>query len=83
MNEVGLRRSRRYGTAIVVTLAGLTAGAAVILWSWNTFAVELFAGPVIRFRHAVALEFGFLVVASAIALLARALHGGRYRWTSP
>ena len=40
-------------------------GAALILWSWNTVATDLFAAPAMELRHAFAAE---MLVATAIAL---------------
>ena len=52
---------RTFGTAMT-TLIAITifiAGSIILLWSWNTLAVDLFQLPEARFKHAVA--FGLLI----------------------
>ncbi len=43
---------------------GLIAGV-LILWGWNTLAVQLFQAPLAQFKHAVAAE---VLVASLVAI---------------
>lgn len=38
-----------------------------ILWSWNSFAVEIFAAPEMKFKHALALEILFIVAVAVYA----------------
>lgn len=57
---------------LVIALAALAAAAGVLLWGWNTLAVELLSQPAMRFRHAVALELIVLALAAA-PLIARRL----------
>lgn len=47
-------------------LAAFVAGGVVLLWSWNTLAVGLFAAPAVEFKHALAAELA-ISVAFAIA----------------
>ena len=47
----------------------LFASSIAVLWGWNTFAVELLAQEPMRFKHALALQFLVLSVASALPLI--------------
>ena len=66
MTEHALRHiSNRPGGAILF-IPGMFMGVAILLlWSWNTMAVDLFKMPTAQFEHALALEFfllaGFLI----------------------
>ena len=55
------------GSAKHLALAGAAffIGCVVVLWSWNTLAVELFQMPEARFKHAVAFASVFIVLAMA------------------
>ena len=58
----------------MVAIAIFMAGSMLLLWSWNTLAVDLFQLPEARFKHAfafggliaAALMFRFLVVRIAL-----------------
>lgn len=39
---------------LVFAIAFAVAGAIAVLWSWNTIA-ELFGGPAMQFKHALAV----------------------------
>jgi hypothetical protein len=75
MNDVNQRRTPRYGA--VATAASFLVGAVVILWSWNTIAVDLFGAPNVALRHAIAIELAVAVVGIAIGFIARLAGGGR------
>lgn len=78
MSDINRSLASRYGVAVAAAAAAFVVGAVVIMWSWNTVAVDLFAAPVMLFRHAVAVELGTAVVGTAIASLARFIAGGRH-----
>jgi hypothetical protein len=78
MTEINQGLTRRYGAAVAATVAALLIGALVILWSWNTAAVKLFAAPAMAFRHAFAIELGVAVVGTVIAFVSRLFPGGRH-----
>jgi hypothetical protein len=68
--------SRRLAVAAAALLGVALAAGVMILWSWNTVAVDLFRAPPAQFRHAVAVEI-FLAAVTGICLLATRLGGGR------
>jgi len=68
MTDFGARPTRHHGRSIVAAVALLFAGAFVVVWSWNSIAVDLFAAPAIDFRHAVAAELTIAVFAAVIGL---------------
>ena len=57
--------------ATLFVVAALLVGGVLILWSWNTFAGDLFQAPDMKFRHALAAEILIGVVAAIVALLTR------------
>lgn len=63
-----LRRAAHAGLAIAGVLF---AGAVVLHWSWNGFAVEILQAPALRFKHALALELLLLSSAAVPAVGAR------------
>lgn len=65
---------RQYALAAGGFVAALLGGAIVLLWAWNTIAVDLFAAPVVGFRHALAVEVAGVVIG---ALAGFALRIGR------
>ena len=62
-----------------VAIAIFLAGNILLLWSWNTLAVDLFQLPEARFKHAVA--FGVLIAAASMfrICVARIALGGSPR----
>jgi len=69
---------RRAAHAVLAVAGALFAGAVVLLWSWNGFAVEILQAPALRFRHALALELLLLSAAAAPALGARLFAARRH-----
>lgn len=65
MNKHHRRRSHDTAKRTLLTIAVFTVGSILLLWSWNTLAVDLFQLPEARFRHAVAfaglITGGFLL----------------------
>lgn len=61
------------GAGAIVAAALLVAGV-LMLWGWNTLAVELFEAPEAEFRHALAAEAMLL---SVTTLCVMALRFGR------
>ena len=67
-------RINRPGRTILFT-AGLFMGAALLLlWSWNTLAVDFFKMPTAQLKHALALEL-ILLAAFLIQHMSRKLLG--------
>lgn len=77
MTDTIHRPFRRFGAAATAAAASLFIGAIVILWSWNTIAVDLFDAPNLAFRHAVALELAIAVIAASIGFVIRLASGAR------
>ena len=78
-------QKRAYGAikTILATVAIFTAMSVLLLWSWNTLAVDLFQLPEARFKHAVA--FGLLIAGGFLFRIFTArfttdssLHSGRH-----
>jgi hypothetical protein len=75
------RRRRPHDTAkrTLLAIAVFLAGSVLLLWSWNTLAVDLFQFPEAHFKHAVAfagsMAGGFLLP----MLAARIVSGGPHR----
>ena len=46
----------KYGRHVGMALVLLLMAGILILWGWNTLAVELFGATTAKFRHALALE---------------------------
>jgi hypothetical protein len=61
---------RRWGHAALIVLATLLVGGVMLLWAWNTLAVDLFQAPEIRFKHVLAFEFAI----AALTALPLVLH---------
>lgn len=64
---------RRWAHSALAALGILFAGAIVLLWSWNGFAVDILQAPELRFSHALALELLLLSAAAAPVLAVRML----------
>ena len=67
-------RSKRQGRTILFAAGIVTGLALLLLWSWNTLAVDLFKMPTAQFKHAFALEV-FLLAAFVMYHTARRLFG--------
>ena len=67
--------TRQHGKKLLVLIAALIGWGIAVLWSWNTFAVELLSQPTMEFRHALALELFVLSVASVFPITQRFLDG--------
>lgn len=76
MPEHGKIRVRRWGHSALVTLLAVVGGGVLLLWAWNTLAVDLFGLPAARFKHALALEAGIAALTLLPLGLARALRRG-------
>ena len=59
MSEHHQRRTYGAVKTIIVAITIFMTGSILLLWSWNTLAVDLFQLPEARFKHAVA--FGLLI----------------------
>ncbi|HEX9181741.1 MAG TPA: hypothetical protein VF876_00655, partial [Burkholderiales bacterium] len=64
-------RSRRWARRAAALLLGILAGAGALVWAWNGVAAELFLAPVIRFKHALALQAALAALAAVPLLVAR------------
>lgn len=62
MTEHHHRRIHGAVRTTIVAIAIFIAGSIMLLWSWNTLAVDLFQLPEAHFKHAVA--FGVLIAAA-------------------
>ncbi len=56
---------------LVLAFLGLFAFATILLWGWNTFAVEVLGQHAMRFKHALALEVLLLSVAGVFPVVWR------------
>ena len=72
--EGGLRRWSHIMTIVLLTV--LVSGA-LMLWAWNTIAVELFQAPEIRFKHVLAFQAAVAALTALPLVVARRLrHDG-------
>ena len=62
---------------IMLAVAGLLLIAVMLLWGWNTVAVDLFGQESMRLKHAVALELLILSIGALLAIAWRILSRGR------
>jgi hypothetical protein len=53
---------RRWGHAALIVLATLLVAGVMMMWAWNTLAVDLFQAPDIRFKHVLAFEFAIVAL---------------------
>ena len=67
-------RSNRTGRTILFAAGMFIGGALVLLWSWNTLAVDFFKMPTAQFKHALALEL-FILTAFLMHQMSRRLLG--------
>ena len=73
-------RLYRHGHRALIPLVFLLLAAELVLWGWNTMAVDLFGAPAAKFKHALAFEAvagGIWLVAYAIGAVMRELVGRR------
>lgn len=56
--------------------AALVTGGALLHWSWNTVAADLFHAPLMEFRHGLAAEMLIIVIAVTAAMSIRLLKRG-------
>lgn len=75
MREHSKHQRHHTAKAIFFVAAILFVGGVLILWSWNTFAGDLFQAPDMRFKHALAAETLIVVIAAIVALSARVFRG--------
>ena len=71
MIEQHQARWRRYGVAAIAIVATFFVGGVLIHWSWNTVAHDLFQAPVMKFRHAIAVEILVAVLAGISTFASR------------
>lgn len=62
----------RHGRRFALAAALFFAGAVLVMWGWNTVAVDLFDQTPMRYRHAIALQAAVFALA-AVAPLVRNL----------
>ncbi|MBF0370832.1 MAG: hypothetical protein HQL52_15390 [Magnetococcales bacterium] len=70
-------KGRHWGHGMMIFLMVMLGGGILMLWSWNTFAVDLFQAPEIRFRHVLALQVGIASILSLPYIVAHLLWCGR------
>ena len=61
--------ARSLAATVVAAAAVLLVSGVLMLWGWNTLAVELFQAPEAQFRHALAAE-ALLLATTALCLVA-------------
>ena len=59
---------RHSGKRMMLAMAGLFLIAVILLWGWNTVAVDLFGQEPMLFKHALALELLILGIAALVAI---------------
>lgn len=64
-----------------ITISVFLIGSILLLWSWNTLAVDLFQLPKAQFKHAVAFAL-LMTGACAFRLLVVRFSTGRTRHSS-
>lgn len=64
---------RRRGHAILMAALFFLVSGALLLWAWNTIAIELLQAPAIRFKHVLALQAAVTALAALPVLVARYL----------
>jgi uncharacterized membrane protein len=67
-------QGRRHGKQLAVIGLATMLGSIVLLWSWNTVAVDLLGLKPMMFKHALAIQLLFLSTAFVL-LLPRKLSG--------
>jgi hypothetical protein len=73
MSEQTSPRLRHRGHDALIALLAVLASAVLVLWAWNTIAVELFQAAKIGFKHALAFEAAIVSAIVAPVLIARRL----------
>ena len=71
MSDASIARPRHWGHAAVVVALTILLGGVLMLWAWNTIAVDLFQAPVAEFRHALAFEAAIAALAALPLVLLR------------
>lgn len=66
---------RAIGGAVAALFAILFAGGVLLLWSWNTVAVDLFDAPAAQFKHALALELFIAAIVMTVGTALRLVRG--------
>ncbi len=82
MTEETDNKGYKMTIAILVAIGVLFVSGVLILWSWNTFAVDLFQAPKMQFRHALAIELLAASIAAIFGLTLR-LSSGHTRHHAP
>ena len=75
VNHTRFRGHRAVLSALKIT-AALVIGGALLHWSWNTVAADLFQAPMMEFRHGLAAEILIIVIAVTGAMSIRLLRRG-------
>lgn len=63
MSENHQNHTRGKAKSIIIGIAVLLTASTLLLWSWNTLAVDLFQLPEAQFKHAVAALGALMAVA--------------------
>lgn len=74
-------RPHRWGHATVMILLAVLLSGALMLWAWNTIAVELFQAPVIRFKHVLAFQASIAALTALPVFVTRCLRRDRMKST--
>jgi|GEM_PF-5878290 len=49
------KRFHGFAKHALTVLATVLLGAVLVLWSWNTIVADLFTGPAMHYKHALAM----------------------------
>ena len=71
MSDANIANPRRWGRAAAVAALAILLGGLLMLWAWNTIAVDLFQAPAAKFWHALALEAAIAALVALPYLLLR------------
>ena len=76
MNRTLEHKGHSFGKAAIMIAIILAVGSTVVLWSWNTLAVDLFEASAIKYKHALAFELLVATLSLSVGLAFR-LSSGR------
>ncbi len=71
MNRTLEHKGHRIGVTAIVIATLLLISSMIVLWSWNTLAVDLFQASVIKYKHALAAELLVATVSITLGLAFR------------
>ena len=66
--------NHRHGKSIALSIAFLFISSSIVLWAWNTLAVDLFAQPEMQFKHGFAFMLAIFAILS-VAPITKRIYG--------